>query len=205
MSALAPIMFESAYRQLSQIERAFVDAYISAIEKYAVRTGERLTSALNACPAPSHPKSRELLSMALVRAAISERIRDLSESMELNVYRTLKELRSMAYSSIGHYIEINDDGEPSFNLAGCTPEQLSAIKTIKIRERTDNKNDITTKEFEIVLHDKPAMLKDVMRYHGLLNDDTHWKTVVAEVNAENAAFETIDDAANLYAKMIGNG
>lgn len=142
--------------------------------------------------------------MALVRAAISERVRDISESLELNVYRTLKELRAIAYSSIGHYMEIDDNGAPSFDLSGCTPEQLSAIKSVKIKERTEGKGGhVLAREFEITLHDKMAGLDKVMRYHGLLNDEnTHWKAVSNEVKQEKAAFESIDDAANLYARMI---
>ena len=144
--------------------------------------------------------------MALVRAAISERVRDISESLELNVYRTLKELRAIAYSSIGHYMDVDENGAPSFDLSGCTPEQLSAIKTVKVRERLDGRSkEILMREFEITLHDKMAGLDKVMRYHGLLNDEnTHWKAVVADVTQEKAAFESIDDAANLYARMIGN-
>ncbi len=192
------INFESAYRQLSPVERVFVDAYVFEIEKRAVKTGEKLVDALQVVSATRDARTLEMLASALVRAAIAERVRDLTESMELNIYRTLKELHGIAYSSIGHYMTIGPDGQPYFDLSGCTPEKLAAIKTIEIEESPK-----AGRKFKVTLHDKMSALDKTMRYQGLLESEhLHWKTVNAVDDTKLAAFETVDDAANSYARMI---
>ena len=97
-------------------------------------------------------------------------VRELQEELELSVYKTLKELRSLAYSNIGNYMKVAEDGQPYFDLATCTPEQLAAIKSIEIEEKPG-----AARKFKFVLHDKVAALDKTMKYQGLL-DDEHWRS-----------------------------
>ena len=191
------VEFSSAYRQLRPSERTFVDGYVSDLETKAVRTGEKLHMLLTR-PIQVDDRSAEYLGLSLVRAAIAERVRELQEEMELSVYKTLKELRSLAYSNIGNYMEIGEDGQPYFDLARCTPEQLAAVKSIEIEERPN-----MSRKFKFVLHDKVAALDKTMKYQGLLDDD-HWRSENAKtVKAETLTADATDDeAADLYARMI---
>lgn len=191
------VTFDSAYRQLRPSERTFVDGYVSDLEIKAVRTGAKLSTLLMQ-PVDVDERSQSFLAHSMVRAAIAERVRELQEEMELSVYKTLKELRSLAYSNIGNYMEVGEDGQPYFDLAKCTPEQLAAVKSIEIEENTRGR-----RKFKFVLHDKVSSLDKVMKYQGLL-DDEHWrsenaKTVKAETLTADASD---DDAAELYARMI---
>ena len=191
--------FTSAYRQLRPSEKVFVDGYVSDLESIAVRTGEKLQALLNR-PLLDHADERSLsmLSLSLVRAAIAERVKELSEEMELSVYKTLKELRSLAYSNIGNYMEVGIDGFPSFSLEHCTPEQLAAVKSIKIEEGARG-----GRKFEFTLHDKVSSLDKVMKYQGLL-DDEHWRSenVKATNGKQLDANTSVDEAAGLYARLI---
>lgn len=193
------VEFTTAYRQLRPSEKVFVDGYVSDLETVAVRTGEKLQTLL-ALPVNENidERSANFLSLSLVRAAIAERVRELAEEMEISVYKTLKELRSLAYSNIGNYMDIGEDGHPYFDLARCTPEQLSAVKSIKIEEGVRG-----GRKFEFVLHDKVSSLDKLMKYQGLL-DDEHWKAENAKaVKSKRLTADTSDDeAADLYAKMI---
>lgn len=193
------VEFSSAYRQLRPSERTFVDGYVSDLETKAVRTGEKLHTLLLK-PVEVDERSSEYLGLSMVRAAIAERVRELQEETELSVYKTLKELRSLAYSNIGNYMEIQEDGQPYFDLARCTPEQLAAVKSIEIEEKPN-----MARKFKFVLHDKVAALDKTMKYQGLL-DDEHWR-------AENAKAAKVpaltvdagdDEAAELYALMIND-
>ena len=190
------LTFDSAYRQLRPSERTFVDGYVSDLETKAARTGAELSTLLH--PVDVDERSQSFLAQPLVRAAIAERVRELREEMELSVYKTLKELRSLAYSNIGNYMDIGDDGQPYFDLAKCTPEQLAAIKSIEIEESSQGR-----RKFKFVLHDKVSSLDKVMKYQGLL-DDEHWRSK----NAKAVKVQTLtadasdDDAAELYARMI---
>lgn len=191
------VEFSSAYRQLRPSERTFVDGYVSDLETKAVRTGEKLHMLLMK-PVEVDERSSEYLGLSMVRAAIAERVRELQEEMELSVYKTLKELRSLAYSNIGNYMEIGEDGQPYFDLARCTPEQLAAVKSIEIEEKPN-----MTRKFKFVLHDKVAALDKTMKYQGLL-DDEHWRAENAKaVKAGTLTADASDDeAAELYARMI---
>ncbi len=191
------VTFDSAYRQLRPSERTFVDGYVSDLEIKAVRTGAKLSTLLMQ-PVDVDERSQAFLAHSMVRAAIAERVRELQEEMELSVYKTLKELRSLAYSNIGNYMEVGEDGQPYFDLAKCTPEQLAAVKSIEIEEKPQG-----GRKFKFILHDKVSSLDKVMKYQGLL-DDEHWrsenaKTVKAETLTADASD---DDAAELYARMI---
>lgn len=191
--------FESAYRQLTPVERAFVDAYVSSVEEMAVRAHKPIKEALQAAPLPPDAKSQEILSSALVKAAIVDRVRELSESAELNVYRTLKELRNIAYSTVASIIRVREDGLFDFDLAKCTPEELSTIKSLSI------KNGPHGPEIKITQHDKIAALDRVMKYQGLLESEhQHWKIVSASEETKTLTFESVDDAANAYAQMLDN-
>lgn len=194
-------IFEPAYRQLSPVERVFVDAYVSSVEEMAVKARTTIREAVLMLPAVHDARTLEMLSSALVKAAIADRIRELTESAELNVYRTLKELRSIAYSTIGNYIRHDSEGKVYFDLQGCTPEELACIKSIKVK---DGKNG--NQEIELSLYDKFTAIKQVMIYQGLIDDDSqHWKIVSASEITEALTTESIDEAANQYARMLENG
>lgn len=194
--------FATAYRQLEPTERAFVDAVVADIEEDAVKSRVRLRDAMRAYKPAQDSRTLDMLSRALVRAAITDRINELSESAELNVYRTLKELRAIAYSSIGHYMEVDNNGQPSFDLSTATPEQLSAIKSIKITETSTVGRE--ERKFEFVLHDKIAALDKVMRYQGLLDpDNAHWtaeKRTAAQALVTTT--DSVESAADAYSRMI---
>lgn len=192
--------FSSAYRQLRPSERTFVDGYVSDLETKAVKSGEKLHAILM-LPNDVDERSKSFLALSLVRAAIAERVKDLQEEMELSVYKTLKELRALAYSNVGNYMDIDDEGHLYFNFTKCTPEQLSAVKSFKVKQRQTQMGPV--QEIELVMHDKVAALDKTMKHQGLL-DDNYWRSENAKtVRAETLTAEASDDeAAELYARMI---
>lgn len=194
-----------AYHQLTPAQRAYVDAFVSDVETRAVKMSRRLTDVL----ADTRTDGSPVLEYALVRAAIADRVRELQESQELNVYRTLKELRAIAYSNIANYLHIDSNGEPTFDLSVATPEQMSAVKSIEIteNERTGKDGEYSkTRKFKFTLHDKVAALDKTMRYQGLLSDDNaHWKNTLENRQPKLiSTFNTVSEAENEYAKMLND-
>jgi hypothetical protein len=197
------INIRPAYHQLTPAQRAFVDVFVSDVELRAVQMNKRLTDIL----ADTRTDGNPMLEFALVRAAIADRVRELQEQAELNIYRTLKELRAMAYSNIANYLHIDDDGAPTFDLSVATPEQMSAVKSIEITENEvkSKHGDVTkTRKFKFTLHDKVTALDKVMRYQGLLSDDNaHWKNTLEKRQPKLLpAFDTIDEVENEYKKLL---
>jgi hypothetical protein len=202
----APISFASAYRQLRPAEKAFVDAYVERVERDAARAGERISLALHrAIPSAVVEASRGLLDRPMVRAAIAERINDIAAQNELTPHRVIREWMAIAFSSVGDYMEVGEDGQPWFDLAKCTPEQLSAIKSIKIEENGDGLSRPKRRKFEFVLHDKIAGLEALAKYMGLMQpDNPHWRSESARPVGPGAlpASATAEQAGDRYAAMI---
>lgn len=201
----APISFASAYRQLRPAEKAFVDAYVERVERDAARAGERISLALHrAIPAAVVEASRGLLDRPMVRAAIAERINDIAAQNELTPHRVIREWMAIAFSSVGDYMEVGEDGQPWFDLTKCTPEQLAAIKSIKIEENGDGLSRPKRRKFEFVLHDKIAGLEALAKYMGLMQpDNPHWRQENARpLNGALPVSATAEQAGDRYAAMI---
>lgn len=201
MNAIAPIAFTSAYRQLRPSERVFVDAYVTNVENEAAKNNERISNALyRPISAETVEASRGMLERALVRAAIVERINEIAAGAELTVHRVIKELRAIAFSSVGDYMQVDEDGSPYFDFTKCTPEQLSAIQSIDTERGRDGQI-----KFKFKLHDKMAGIDKLMRYMGLLDtDNPHWRADnVRPVGSAALAGNVTDaQAAEKYARMI---
>ena len=205
MNALAT--FASAYRQLRPAQKAYVDAYVADAERDANRRGERISNVLHrAIPDDVIAASRGMLDNPLVRAAIAERINELAAASELTVHRVIKELMGVAFSSIGDYMQVGEDGQPYFDLATATPEQLAAIKSIEVEETGDGMSRPKRRKFKFQLHDKLAGIKMLGDYMGLLQpDNPFWRMEAARpVNDRPGlpADVSTDGAADLYASLI---
>jgi hypothetical protein len=192
------IALKSAYQRLTDVQREFVDRLITAAEIDSDIRNRKIAEM--AAEAVNNAKGRdlELLRSPIVQSAICERVDRIQQSRELNIDRTLQELRVMAYSNILDYMEIQGDGRPRFDLGNCTREQMSAIKKIKLRE-----DKYGTQTFEFELYDKVASLDKLMKYQGLLNDE-HWR----ETNSNNSRIPAItqdmsdEQASDAYSQLI---
>lgn len=199
-------VFASAYRQLNPAERSFVDAVVGEFQQEAERTNERISLALQrAIPAHIIERSRGLLERPMVTAAITERVNEIAAAQELTAQRMVREMMAVAFSSMGHYMQVGDDGAPVFDLARCTPEQLAAIKSIDMEEVGDGFTRPRKVKFKIQLHDKLAGMKMLGEYMGLLeSDNPHWRADAARTNAPPLpAGATPQQAGDAYAAMIG--
>jgi hypothetical protein len=199
-----PMDFRPAYGQIDQWERKFVDGYVKDIEGIAEKTGQRLLAVLQQ-PFPWELDQRAVAMLArpMVRAAIAERVKELSELYDISIMRTLKANAVIAYSNISNYVKINEWGEPEPDFANCTPEMMEAVKSIEIEEKPRG-----GKKIKFTLHDKLAALGNMMRYQGLLTDgNAHWLKQEQSVQPTQATMlpKDIDEdaAAALYAREIG--
>lgn len=202
-----PVMFASAYRQLTPAQRAFVDAATSEIDNAAQRANERISLALNR-PIPEKvvAKSHGMLENSIVCAAITERINEIAAAQELTAQRLVKELMSISTSNVGDYLTWDDEGNPSFDLNGCTPEQMAAIKTIEISRSGHELGPQNTK-IKVQFHDKLASIKMLGEYIGLWSgDNPHYRAEQAKAMDTSAlpADTTAEQAADTYQSYLGN-
>lgn len=204
VNALAPMTdFRPAYWQVDAIERKFIDGYVTDIQTIADKTGQRLAAALHA-PFPYELGQRELAMLArpMVRAAISQRIDELSNTYDISIPRTLREWTVIAYSNIADYVKIDEFGCPEIDLSQIPREKMAAIKSFEIEDKPRG-----GRKYKFQLHDKLGALNSVARYQGLLADDnTHWRNQEASTKPNTVsklpANVTDDAAASLYAREI---
>lgn len=200
----------AAYRQLKPVERAFVDAYLSDLSQNATAAGQKVIEFLagktrDGRNKVAHWHANQMMQKPLVRAAISERVAELTRAMEISAYNVLSEVANIARSSLGHYMEIDAAGMPEFDLSKCTPEQLAAIQSVELEyDQYGNK-----KKFKIKLHDKLGALDKLMRYMGLFEADN--KPNVVDMSPGSPAAKQITarvsttQAADLYARTLRGG
>lgn len=207
MNAVANHMiFASAYRQLTPAERSLVDSVVAQFQQDAERSGGRISAALTRpVPQPLVDRARGLLDRPMVKAAITERVNEIAAQQELTIQRTVREMMSIAFSSMGHYMQVDDDGAPVFDLARCTPEQLAAIKSIDMGEVGDGLTRARKVKFKITLHDKIAGLSMLTGYMGMKEaDNPHWRADMAQAQAARLPpGATAQEAGDAYAAMLG--
>lgn len=193
------IVVISAYRQLQPLERKFVDSFINRIEAEADKRGERISNALHRPLTQAMiDSSHGMLERPMVRAAITERINDLASATELTANRIIKELSSVAFTSISDFMEIDEHGIPHYDFNRATPEQLAALASWK-----ETPQKFGGKTYEFKMHDKMAALKALAIYMGLFEaDNPHWRSSNAKPVTAIPVDATVSDASNAYQRMI---
>lgn len=206
MNAVAhPHMFETAYRQITDAERSFVDTIVRELVEAARRLGQRIALALNR-PLPDALLARDTrgwLQRPLVRAAITEQINALALAEEINLENTARELHAIAHFNIQDVLRYDAIGDPYFDLEGASREQMAAIKSIEI-EKSDGLTRSSKTKIKIQTHDKVAALKMEMALMGVEDGDSPYRksdrSGRVPTLTNDATAEQVGDA---YASMIG--
>lgn len=161
--------FEPAYRQLSPAHRAFVDEFVSRVERVAESSGRDMQEVLGSYE-PATERESTALASALVCTAISDRVRELIEAQNVSARRIIKEIAAIAFSSIDHFrLPANalDDGRMQFDLSRATPDQRAAVKEVEVTESPR----AGTVNLKFKLHDKLGALRMMGQIKGLFNAD----------------------------------
>lgn len=181
-----------------------MDSTVQELENGADRNGERIGTVLHKPLSNAIvERSRGMLDRPMVTAAITERINEISAARDLTVQRMVKEMMAVAFSSMGDYMTVTEDG-PTFDLTRCTPEQLAAIKSIEVEESGDGLSRARKQKFKITLHDKLGGMKMLGQYMGMLEaDNPHWRADTARtVTPALPPGATTEQAGDAYAAMI---
>lgn len=151
----------SVISTLSGLQRRFLVEYLSAEKPNATAAAERV-----GYKTPNKQGPR-LLQNPKIRAAIDEYF----HAYEMSAREVIARLSDQARGSLGDFLDIGSDYEPTLNLARAKREgKLHLLKKYKQKRVTFvNKDDeeTVTEWVEVELHDPQAALVYVGRYHGL--------------------------------------
>ena len=195
MSNLTAIKFDSAYRQLTAVDRAFVDDFVSRVETIAERSGRDVQDVLETWPEDMlSPRDTGHLGSPLVRAAVSERVADLRAAMRLSRKRLLKELVAMALYNVGDYL----DEYGNVDITRCTPEQRSAIKEYKF-----DMSDRRGVRAEIKGFDKQKAIEMILRLQGAFGDAS---VDASDFSIDRLHIDSMDQSkmAEMYSRKLEN-
>lgn len=146
------------------MQRRFLVEYLSDEKPNATRAAERSGYS---SPNKSGPR---LLRSPKIREAIDE----FFHAQEMSAREVISRLSDQARGSLGDFLDIDDDYEPTLNLGKAKRAgKLHLLKKYKQKRVTyANKDDgeTVTEWIEVELHDPQAALVHVGRYHGLFTD-----------------------------------
>lgn len=151
---------ESAYDQLKPAERIFVDAFV------AIDDPRR--AAKEAYPAISdsvaNVRAFDLMSRPLVKAAIAERYKRITDRFAITAENVTQEIALLAFARMGDYKQFGITAD----LDDLTSEQSAAISEMTVKEYKEGRGEEgrPVREFKFKLHDKGGALDKLAKIVG---------------------------------------
>lgn len=211
-----------AYMALKPAQKAFVDAYISTLGQSARAAGKAISDVLRNSPIDPGERGKWMMRDAMVKRAIAQRARELSQKFEVDANSLLKEIANIAFANMGNYVHIDEDGLPYFDFSSVTHAQMGVIKSLTVEELPEDMTERAErlarpggfdmkpklrKKVKLELHDKNNAHEKLMRFMQLYAPerlDIHHTVEVKEA----VASMTNEQLAEMYAaslKVIDNG
>jgi len=191
--------------ELSDIQRRFVDAYITrpnatqaAIEAgYSEKTAKQIGSQVRWKPN--------------VAAAIERRMSKAEEIADIKAAEILTELKTLGMSNLGaHYFERDDMGRPKLRDWGeITDRQKAALKEVRVetevvRSKKNPDEEIERTTIVLKTHDKEGPLHLLARYLRLLDDERGGGTTFNQQNTIIFA-DALSGARSILGNASGRG
>lgn len=211
MNALAPQgMFQSAYAQISQAERRFVDQLVDALAE-AARVANRSIRLALRHPMPPALRDRDhhgWLDRPLVQAAITEQVMKRADAQEITEEHWIREVVTIAQFDLTDFFTVDALGHPCFDIERLREaERSGAIKSIEV-ETNDNgqMNRNQRVKVKVQAHDKMAALKMWAAYLGLDDGDSPSRRADRAAQEAPALTEgtSATEAGEAYARLIGD-
>ena len=189
-------MFQSAYAQVNDAERSFIDRLVREIATGAERHGARIADLIDApLPQELHDlDTRGWLQRPLVLAAVTEKLRDLQLRQDISLDRIVRELHAIATFSLEDIMRYDEFGDPYFDLENATPEQWLAIQSVEV-EKSDSLHRSTKTKMKLQTHDKLGAAKMLLELLGGSEADNPYRK--ADKARNTPALTTDKDAQQL--------
>lgn len=203
------LQFSSAYKQLTDYEREFVDGFLRSVDTEAEKRFEKITTTLERVSQSIDLKrlderTRGLFEKPIVSAAIRERAEQIAAERDLTPDRIMKEQAAIGLFNLQRFFpKIGEDGLPQFDATDCTAVDWAAIQALDIEE-TYTRNG-TVRKIKIKAHPKGVALDALGKFMGLDKSDNPEYAAYKMLPAELAQLPKTADVAELadkYARFI---
>lgn len=188
-------MMETAYQMISPEERAAVDRHVQSIERFADENEVRFDRAAERVrPDPQDP----ILSRRLVKAALTERIKDTIIARGVTPQRVLQELSALAFSRLTDVIQIDPlTGDAVYDVTKVTPLQAAALKKFRVDVEVGRKRTIT-----VEMHDKIAALRMLVDVMQSAETSGMFSQRMRDLMLNRTADITVEQAADEYQMLL---
>lgn len=175
-----------AYPRLKPAEKAFVDAYILTLGQSARAAGKAISDVIGKGFPDIDPSERGkwMMKNPLVKQAIAERARELSQKFEVDANSLIKEIANIAFANMGNYLHVGEDGLPYFDFTNVTFAQMSAVKSVTVEELAESEAE---------------RMERLARPGGILDKPKLRKKVKLELHDKNNAHDKLMRMLQLYA------
>lgn len=171
MNKMSPVVEEG----LNPQQQKFADVYLECgrVEKAALAAGYSHKSA--------HVTGSRLLRNAKVAEYISRRQNAVATKAEKLEDRLIEELGNLAFSNIGDFVTVDDEGLPQIDFSRATRAQLAAINSVSTKrtKRYDakGKHIATETNAKFGLSSKHESIRTLMQFKGMLKPEEHKVTL----------------------------
>jgi len=153
-----------------------------------------------------------------VQAELAQAVKGVVELHDVNVNRLVMELKALAFSSIGDFVKVDNDGQLYADFTDVTPEQLKTISSFKVKERILKSSSeeegastqLIERTTEFRMHNKQAAIVDLIKYlengaKGLVNPTVN-NFIQNNVDNSQHVHVTVEQKSDIYNAMLeGDG
>lgn len=204
---------KSAYDQLEDLERVFVDSLLSDLSLNSAKATRRVEDYMQQVAvdgnkiknAPHHIK--KMLERPIVQAAIAERVEEFSRETNVDAKRLIAELWNIATSTLEGIFNpsMRHPGFLEIDVNAISPAQWATISTIECRADPATGAPV----IKVKLHDKLGAIDKMMKFLGMFELDNRQKLVAAITEEQKPTVFTretsIEEAAEAYARQVRGG
>lgn len=151
--------------ELTPKQQRFVDEYMVDCNgtQAAIRAGYSKRTA--------NEQAAQLLAKLSIRKAIEERRQALSQEVQADLSRTVRELIYVAYADVGMLYDNEGRMLPIQDWPECVRRAVKSIKYIPVYQETGKVRKIVKYRLEPTFFDKNAALHMLMRHQGGYDED----------------------------------
>lgn len=194
-----------AYRLLTPTQKALVDGLILRLEPIAIKSKTDLLTVLQETLQLSFAsfteREQEMLSERLVLSALYTRAEEIDDRMRLAEATIMKADQVIIAAHLGWFVDIDENGRPTFKADEITPDMMLALESIEFDEKPDG-----TFKLKIKLHPKHPSLErqsKIMKMQG--QDSTYWENQKARritAQPSKAVGADQEQQGNAYARLL---
>jgi phage terminase small subunit len=133
-------------------------------------------------PATVNREATKLMANPTITTRMEELRAPVIGKLQITLEAVLAEIAKTAFSNVGDFLKIGENGKATLTLDGITPEQLAAIKKVKSNEVLNSEGELIGYSNEFELADKLKALEMLGRHVGAFPNARDKRDISVTIN-----------------------